>query len=216
MAKDLHYTQPNIFEESYTTLTSSTGLRLNVMSACVDAGEFYVDSTITLENEFSCDINVVFAAYDQRNLDSGGLLWAIIDGSPESMPLELPDGYQWDVMGLYLLGPGPGAVLCLLKVLLSTFLFGNAFSFFYALAGSVLSYAVMLILKKHCSVVFVSLMGGMFHNLGQLLVAAVVLETVGLMAYLPVLLLCGLGAGCAVGVVGGILTKRIQGILKKV
>ena len=120
------------------------------------------------------------------------------------------------LMGLYLLGPGPGAVLCLLKVLLSTFLFGNAFSFFYALAGSVLSYAVMLILKKHCSVVFVSLMGGMFHNLGQLLVAAVVLETVGLMAYLPVLLLCGLGAGCAVGVVGGILTKRIQGILKKV
>ncbi len=99
LAKDLHYTQPNIFEDSYTTLTSSTGLRLNVMSACVDAGEFYVDSTITLENEFSCDIDVVFAAYDQRNLDSGGLLWAIIDGSPESMPLELPDGYQWDVMG---------------------------------------------------------------------------------------------------------------------
>lgn len=99
LAKDLHYTQPNIFEESYTTLTSSTGLCLNVMTACVDAGEFYVDSTITLENEFSCDIDVVFAAYDQRNLDSGGLLWAIIDGSPESMPLELPDGYQWDVMG---------------------------------------------------------------------------------------------------------------------
>ncbi len=99
LAKDLHYTQPNIFEESYTTLTSTTGLRLNVTSACVDAGEFYVDSTITLENEFSCDIDVVFAAYDQHNLDSGGLLWAIIDGSPESMPLELPDGYQWDVIG---------------------------------------------------------------------------------------------------------------------
>ena len=118
------------------------------------------------------------------------------------------------LMGLYLLGPGAG-VLCLLKVLLSTFLFGNAFSFFYALAGSVLSYAVMLILKKYCSVVFVSVMGGMLHNLGQLLVAAAVLETVGLMAYLPVLLLCGLGAGCAIGVVGGILTKRIQGILEK-
>lgn len=118
-------------------------------------------------------------------------------------------------MGLYLLGPGAGGALCLLKVLLSTFLFGNAFSFFYALAGSVLSYAVMLILKKYCSVVFVSVMGGMFHNLGQLLVAAAVLETVGLMAYLPVLLLCGLGAGCAIGIVGGILTKRIQGILEK-
>ena len=78
------------------------------------------------------------------------------------------------LMGLYLLGPGAGGALCLLKVLLSTFLFGNAFSFFYALAGSVLSYAVMLILKKYCSVVFVSVMGGMFHNLGQLLVAAAI------------------------------------------
>ncbi len=120
------------------------------------------------------------------------------------------------LLGLYLLGPGPGMVLCLLKVLLSAFLFGNAFSFFYALAGSTLSYAVMLLLKKRCSVVFVSVMGGMFHNLGQLLVAAAVLETVGLMAYLPVLLLCGLGAGCAIGVVGGILTRRVQGVLKKV
>ena len=82
-----------------TTLTSSTGLSINVMSECMDAGEFYVDETITLENGLSCNIDVVFAAFDQRNLDSGGFLWAIIDGSPESMSLELPDGYRWDVMG---------------------------------------------------------------------------------------------------------------------
>lgn len=118
------------------------------------------------------------------------------------------------LMGLYLLGPGPGAVLCLLKILLSTFLFGNAFSFFYALSGGILSYLVMLVLKKQCSIVFVSVMGGLFHNLGQLLVAAVVLETAGLLAYLPVLLLCGLGAGCAVGLLGGILAARLKRILK--
>ena len=112
--------------------------------------------------------------------------------------------------GLYLLGPGPAAALALLKILLSTFLFGNAFSFFYALAGGVLSFLVMVLLKKRCSVVFVSLMGGMFHNLGQVAVAAVVLETLGLMAYLPVLLLCGLGAGIAIGAVGGILIRRLQ------
>lgn len=118
------------------------------------------------------------------------------------------------LMGLYLLGPGPGAVLCVLKILLSTFLFGNAFSFFYALAGGILSYLVMLVLKKRCSILFVSVMGGLFHNLGQLLVAAVVLETAGLLAYLPVLLLCGLGAGCAVGLLGGILVQRLKKILK--
>lgn len=111
--------------------------------------------------------------------------------------------------GLYLLGPGPAAGLCLLKILLSTFLFGNAFSFFYALAGGLLSYLIMVLLQKRCSVVFVSLMGGMFHNIGQLAVAAVILETAGLMSYLPVLLLCGIGAGCAIGVAGGILVRRL-------
>ena len=98
-AEDIHTGQPTIYDEPSTTLTSSTGLRLNVLDVCNDAGEFYVDDTITLENGLSCNIDVVFAAYDQRNLDSGGFLWAIIDGSPESMPLDLPDGYQWDVMG---------------------------------------------------------------------------------------------------------------------
>ena len=117
--------------------------------------------------------------------------------------------------GLYLLGPGPAAVLGLLKILLSTFLFGNAFSFFYALAGGILSYLAMVGLKKRCSVVFVSLMGGMFHNVGQIAGAAVILKTAGLMGYLPVLLLCGIGAGCAVGVAGGILIQRCQRVLKK-
>lgn len=112
--------------------------------------------------------------------------------------------------GLYLLGAGPAAVLCLLKILLSTFLFGNAFSFFYALAGGVLSYLVMVLLKERCSVVFVSVMGGMFHNIGQLAVAAVILQTAGLLSYLPVLLLCGIGAGCAIGVSGGILMRRCK------
>lgn len=117
------------------------------------------------------------------------------------------------LMGLYLLGPGAGGVLCLVKILLSTFLFGNAFSFFYALAGGILSYLVMWGLKKGCSLTFVSVMGGAFHNLGQLLVAAVILETAGLMAYFPVLVLCGLGAGCAIGAVGGILLQRLQRII---
>lgn len=102
-AEDIHSALPSgdasSVDAATTTLTSSTGLSINVMSECMDAGEFYVDETITLEKELSCNIDVVFAAYDQRNLDSGGFLWAIVDGSPESMPLDLPDGYRWDVMG---------------------------------------------------------------------------------------------------------------------
>ncbi len=116
------------------------------------------------------------------------------------------------LLGLYLLGPGWGGVLCLLKILLSTVLFGNAYSLFYALAGGILSYGVMLGLKKPCSMAFVSVAGGMAHNLGQLLVAAAVLETAGLLGYFPVLMLCGLGAGFAVGLLGSILARRLHGV----
>lgn len=117
------------------------------------------------------------------------------------------------LMGLYLLGAKAGGILCLLKVLLTTLLFGNAYSLLYSLVGGLLSFLVMLVLKKRCSMVFVSLVGGMFHNLGQLLTAAVLLETPGLMAYFPVLALCGLFAGCAMGLVGSILLKRLSKIL---
>ena len=119
------------------------------------------------------------------------------------------------LLGLYLLGPGAGAVLCLLKILLSTALFGNAYSFFYALAGGTLSYLVMLGLKGRCSEPFVSVMGGVFHNVGQVAVAAVILETAGLWGYFPVLALCGLGAGLAVGVLGGILIRRCAPLVNR-
>ena len=112
--------------------------------------------------------------------------------------------------GLYLLGPGPGAVLCLLKILLATFLFGNAYSFFYSLAGGLLSFGAMGLTYRRCSLVFVSVLGGMLHNVGQILVAMDVLETPGLAAYLPVLLLCGVGAGCAIGLAGGVLVSRCR------
>lgn len=117
--------------------------------------------------------------------------------------------------GLYLLGRRQGFLLCVLKILLQTFLFGNAYSFFYGLAGGLLSFLVMALLLERASTIFVSVLGGMFHNLGQILVAAVVLKTPGLFGYLPVLMLCGLGAGAATGIAGGILITRIRPVIKR-
>lgn len=117
--------------------------------------------------------------------------------------------------GLYLLGRKPGFLLCVLKILLQTFLFGNAYSFFYGLAGGLLSFLVMALLMERASTVFVSVLGGMCHNLGQILVAALVLKTPGLFSYLPVLMLCGLGAGAAIGVSGGILITRLRRIRRR-
>ena len=103
-AEDLHTPQPvgNNTGGQSTTLTSSTGLRLNVMNVCNDAGEARVDDTISLINPADgteWDLDVVFALFDQKNMDYGGFLWAVISGSPEQLPMELPDGYLCDKMG---------------------------------------------------------------------------------------------------------------------
>lgn len=62
--------------------------------------------------------------------------------------------------GLYLLGRKQGFGLCVLKILLQTFLFGNAYSFFYGLTGGLLSFLVMALLLERASTVFVSVLGG--------------------------------------------------------
>jgi heptaprenyl diphosphate synthase len=71
--------------------------------------------------------------------------------------------------------------------------------------------AVMVVAKrsKRFSVIGVSVLGGVFHNVGQILVAMVVLETASLIYYFPVLLVAGILAGVAIGVLGGLVTKRI-------
>lgn len=101
-AEDLHVAQPNTFVEDSTTLTSATGLRLYVMDVCNDAGEARVDDTISLINPADgteWDLDVVFALFDQKNMDYGGLLWAVVSGSPEQLPMELPEGYLCDKLG---------------------------------------------------------------------------------------------------------------------
>ena len=120
------------------------------------------------------------------------------------------------VIALYKMKLTEVYLLSVVRVLLSGFIFGNYFSIIYSLAGGLLSLTVMALLKKNkgFSVMGISVAGGVFHNVGQVLVAAVVLETAGLLAYLPVLLLCGMGAGCAVGAVGGILVQRLAKAVK--
>ena len=104
------------------------------------------------------------------------------------------------------------AVISLVRVVLVSVTFGNAYSFAYSLAGAVLSLFVMVLLKKtgKFSVVGVSVAGGVCHNIGQILVAIAVLGTVRIAYYLPPLLVSGIAAGVAVGVAGGIVAKRVR------
>lgn len=91
-----------------------------------------------------------------------------------------------------------------LRVILSGFLFGNLYAILYGLAGAVFSFTAMYIGRrtKLFSMVGVSVIGGVFHNIGQLLVAIAVVETFAVVYYVPFLLAAGTVTGALLGLVG--------------
>ena len=116
------------------------------------------------------------------------------------------------IFALYRLGPRQAAVISLVRVLLVTLTFGNAFGLAYSLAGAALSLAVMLLLKRSgkFSLLGVSIAGGVCHNIGQILVAMAVLGTAELIWYLPALLIAGTVAGVCIGAAGALVTARVK------
>ena len=104
--------------------------------------------------------------------------------------------------------------MSVVRVLLSGFLFGNYFSIIYSLAGALLSLSVMACIKRidGFSVMGVSIAGGVFHNIGQMIVAMVVVETFSVVYYVPVLLVAGLVTGLFIGIAANEMLKRIQNI----
>ena len=116
------------------------------------------------------------------------------------------------VFALYRMSLRDAAALSLVRVLLVSMTFGNAYSFAYSLAGAVLSLTVMAALKRtgKFSILGVSIAGGVGHNLGQIAVAMAVLGTARLAWYLPALLVSGTLAGAAVGAAGGLVAARVK------
>ena len=115
------------------------------------------------------------------------------------------------VFALYRLGWKEAVGISLLRVFLVALLFGHAASLAYSASGAVLSLAGMILLKRSdkLSCVAVSVIGGVLHNAGQILMAWVLMGA-NVVWYLPVLILSGTVAGVAIGVVSAILVKRIK------
>lgn len=116
------------------------------------------------------------------------------------------------VICIYGIGPKYAAFVNLVRVLLAALLFGSMFSAVYALSGAVVSFAGMLLLKKTdlFSMVGVSMAGGVFHNLGQIIVAACIMQTKGIILYFPVLLIAGMLTGIINGVISTLVIRKIR------
>ena len=112
---------------------------------------------------------------------------------------------------LYRFGARDAAIVSFVRVVAVVFLFGNMMGFAYSIAGAVLSLLGMMLLKRlnWLSVVGVSVAGGVLHNIGQILMAMLLLRTAELGYYLVVLAVTGTISGILIGICGAIMIKRI-------
>lgn len=113
------------------------------------------------------------------------------------------------VMVLYLYGLREALTVQIVRILVTGFLFGNLFSILFSLAGGLLSLLVMwgMKVRGRFGMIGVSVAGGVSHNIGQIFVAALVVENASVAYYLPVLL----AAGVVTGVLIGLLSKEMLG-----
>ena len=116
------------------------------------------------------------------------------------------------LVALALLDERAAAVVALLKVLAAGFIFGNPLTMAYSFVGTLLAFAVMAALMRirGVSVVLVAMFGAVFHNIGQLVVAQVVLGTPLVWASAPLLVL----AACVTGALTGIATRATLACLE--
>ena len=115
---------------------------------------------------------------------------------------------------LYKIGTKEAILVSLIRVILVSLLFSNVMAMAYSIAGAVLSLSVMWILKKtdKFSFVGVSIAGGIMHNVGQIIMAVILLGTEQIALYLPVLIITGTVTGVVIGIVSGLVINRFKTI----
>lgn len=120
------------------------------------------------------------------------------------------------IVALYTMGIKEACTLSLVRIVLNGLTFGNPSAMLYSLAGGILSLLAMAAAQKFklFSVTGVSVLGGVFHNLGQILAAALVVENAKLLYYFPVLVLSGTIAGTVIGILAAMVIKRLDQRMK--
>ncbi len=113
---------------------------------------------------------------------------------------------------LYKVGWKETVIVSIIRVVLVSMLFGNVQTMAFGIAGAALSLTGMIILKKlnFFSCIAISVVGGVLHNVGQIIMACLITETAQIAYYLPVLLISGTVAGVVIGLIGGMLVKRLD------
>lgn len=115
------------------------------------------------------------------------------------------------VLLLYEYSVRDALLVSIVRILIAGFLFGNLMTILFSLAGGIISLLIMAFLKKiqGFSMIGVSIAGGCMHNIGQFLMALAVMQTRGLIYYLPALLLAGAATGFLIGIAASLLNRYL-------
>lgn len=119
------------------------------------------------------------------------------------------------VFAAFTLRPAEALAILVCRIILGSMFTGNMFAMIYSMGGGLLCIAVTLILSKILTLKqlwIVSVVGAIFHNIGQLLVAAFVLQSFAVFAYLPVLLISAIFCGAFTGFATMALITRLNKI----
>lgn len=116
---------------------------------------------------------------------------------------------------LYLFSVKEAFLISIMRVFIAGILFGNLFSIFYSLSGAVCSLFTMFLAKKYLkfSMFGVSILGGIFHNIGQLMVAIILVSNYRIGYLFPYLLLIGLFTGAIIGIISNTLVPYLKKLL---
>ena len=116
------------------------------------------------------------------------------------------------IVALYILPSEIDALIILnLKIILSSIFVGSPTVLLFSISGGLLSFILMLIVKRseRFSIIGVSTAGGLFHNVGQILIAIFVMDSWQIVNYLTVLGICGVLTGILIGIISNEVVKHI-------
>ena len=115
------------------------------------------------------------------------------------------------LVALYRMDARSAVCINVIRIVLTSILFGTAVSLLYSLAGGLLSGAGMIALKQtgKFQSITISVLGGILHNVGQILVAMIIMQTNALSWYLLVLWISGIAAGAVIGLLGSWMLERL-------
>ena len=137
---------------------------------------------------------------------------AIIPYSPGIPGIKLGIANVVTIIALYKFSWKDAITVSIIRIISAGLLFSGVFGILYSLAGAAVSLIGMILLKKsnRFSIVGVSMAGGVLHNLGQLLVAAALIEDLKMFYYFPILLFSGIVSGIAIGIASTLILRSLK------